>query len=376
LEGMLQRMLTKIKSNIKYIGDTRLWLVFLILLPWIVNTVRNPNNDYGTVANVVRDWVAGRTALYASGSVYYNYTPWMLGVYTPLSFIPHPFGQLIFNITSLCLLIWSTWYLVKPIKWSALALSLTTIYTGMLIHQGQWDAFVLASLTLGWIGYQRKNPWLVGVAIVGVTTKFTNVIIPTCLLIISIRIWPIKSIFKVAILPLITLGLSFLIVGWDWPLRYFRLLKLTVEYFRSYEVTTIFSKAEYPVSYRLILQPLGYIVIILLAVVSLYLLFRLSRRGLNVESINLALALNLVASPYFTFHHIIYLCPTQAYLLKNQKIWGVILFGASIIDLLLLYMGIGLIIYPLVALLILIIISLVNLHHSDSNLLNRASYPQ
>jgi hypothetical protein len=354
-------------DNARSKDNSRLWLVFLILLPLLLNTIRTPNNGFGTISAIVRDWLAGKIPLYNPGSVYYNYAPWLLFVYIPLSLIPHPFGQLIFNTISLSLLIGSTWYLAKPISWRMMAISLTTIYTGMLIIQGQWDAMVLASLTLGWIGVQRKNPWLFGIALVGITTKFTNVIIPTLVLLYAVRSWPIKKLLRAAIIPLVTLGISFLMAGWDWPIRYSRLLKLTLVYFQQYQVTTLFSKTLYPISYRLILPPFGLIVVIILAVITLYLLLRVTRHGVNLNSMNLAMALNLVVSPYITFHHIIYLAPIQAQLLKKYQVWGYILFGAAIIDILLMWLGVGLIIYPLASLLILIIITIGRLNHTEAN---------
>jgi hypothetical protein len=352
----------KDRSNDK----ARFWLVFLILLPWLLNTIHNPNNDFGLVSATVRDWVAGNTPLYAAGSVYFNYAPWSLIVYLPLSFIPHPFGQLIFNTLSLSLLIWSTWYLTKPISWKAIAISLTTIYTGMLLFLGQWDALVLASITLGWIGLQRKNPWLVGIALVGMTTKVTNVIIPLLLLLFAIRHWSFKNLLRVTIIPLGILFISFIVAGWDWPVRYSRLLKVTLAYFQQYDVMTIFSKTVYPISYRFILPPFGYLLMIFSAVVSLYLLYRLTRKGVNLQALNLSLALNLVISPYITFHHIIYLAPLQAQLLNKKRVLGLILWGCAILDLLFMWLGIGLIIYPFAALIILMIITFRELHQSET----------
>lgn len=347
--------------------DTHIWLVFFILLPLIIITTGNPNNDFQTLSAIVQDWLTSKVQLYEAGAVYFAYTPWSLLVYIPLSYLPHPLGQLIFNTISLCLLIWSTWYLSKPISWQLIAISLTTIYTAMLIKQVQWDAFILASLTLGWISIQRKNPWLLGIALVGMTTKYTYIIIPMVILLFAIRGWTLKKIILMAIIPLATLAISFIIAGWDWPIRYTRLLKATLAYYQQIDVTTIFSTTSYPVSYRLILPPLGLVLIIILAIISLYLLFQILRRGVNLDSISLALALNLVISPYFTFHHIIYLAPSHAQLLKKHKIWGFVLVGAAIIDVLLLFLSVGLIIYPIVALVILIITSLGMLYRPELN---------
>lgn len=346
-------------------GKGRLWLIFLILLPLLINTIRTPNNDFGTITTIVRDWLAGRVSLYEAGSAYFFYTPWVLFLYIPLSFLPHPAGQLIFNTLSYSLLVWSAWYLVKPIDWWKLAISLTTIYTVMLIFQGQWDAYVLAALTLGWIGIQRENPWLVGIALLGMTTKVTNVIIPLLLLLYALRHWSFKNLLRVALIPSIVVLISFFIAGLDWPLRYTRLLKVSAMYYTSIEVNTIFSTATYPTSYRLVFPPLGLIVTIILAVISVYLLVRVWKRGINLTTLNLSLALNLIITPYLTFHHIIYLVPLQAQLLKQNRIFGFVLYATAFIDLLFLWLGIGLIVYPIIALLISQIVTFKSLHHPD-----------
>lgn len=358
----------RVHPNIKAIfqKDTRLWLVYLIMLPLVLNTLNTPNTDFSVIIATVRDWLAGRTQLYDNFHVYFNYTPWSLLIWLPFSVLPQPVAQLLFSAISLGLLIFVTWYLTKPTPWWMIALSLTTIYTGMLIKQGQWDSIVLASLLLGWIGYQHENPWLFGIAVAGMTTKITNIIFPLLLLLFAIRTWPKRKLFTALIIPLLAVGLSFLISGWDWPIRYLKLLKATYLYFQSYQVVTLFSKTVYLISYRLIQPPVGAISVLLLTLISLYILYRLVHRRVNIDSLYLTMVLNLVISPYITFHHIIYLAPLQAQLLKTHRSSGLILLGTAVVDLLFLWLGIGLIIYPLVAILILIIILLVGLHRGEA----------
>jgi hypothetical protein len=352
--------------------DTRVWLVFLIFLPLLLNTIRNPYNDFGTIAAIVRDWVAGKTALYAPGSAYFSYTPWSLLVYLPLSLIPHPFGQLIFNITSVCLLIWSVWYAAQPIGWKAMAISLATIYTSMLVIQGQFDALILASLTVGWIAFKRENPWLMGIALVGMTCKYTYVVLPLILIIIAARVWPVKKILYAAITPVLIFFFSFFVAGWDWPLRYSTLMSVEYQIYKQYEVQTVFAKTLYPVSYWLFHPPIGYIITGIISIISVYLLFRTSRKKIDQDAINFALAINLVISPYFTFHHGIYLAPLHAKLLKKIQVYGFILFGAALLDILLLWIGVGLITYPFVALLILILITFSNLRKTQPTIIETA----
>jgi hypothetical protein len=62
-------------------------------------------------------------------------------------------------------------------------------------------------------------------------------------------------------------------------------------------------------------------------------------------------------------YHNVYLAPVQAQLLKEHRALGFALFGASIVDLILMWFGIGLITYPLIALVMLIAISINQLHN-------------
>lgn len=341
--------------------NPRLWLIFLILLPLVLNSLRHPDNDFSVLMAAVRNWEAGTTRLYDASTIYYNVTPWAVIVYLPLSYLPDPFGSIIFTTLSLGLLIWATWRLSRPVSWVVLALSLTTLYTGMLMLQSQWDALVLGALTFGWLGVQQKKPWWVGLALVGMTTKYTYMIITLILLLYAIRRWPLKDLGRVALLPMLTLPLSFWIAGWDWPIRYSRLLRVTLDYFDKIEVNTLFSTATYPTSYWRLAPPLGPILIITLALIAIYLIFRLIVSETSLRLLNLTLALNLVAAPYFSFHHLIYLAPAQAQLLKRHRWWGMVLFGAAILDLLLLLSGVGLIIFPLAALAVLIITTILDL---------------
>jgi Glycosyltransferase family 87 len=330
--------------------DPRLWLVFLILLPWVLNSIRQSNTDFRMFVDTVHDWVSGETILYDEFHVYFNYLPWALVIYLPFSFLPDTYGLLIFNTLSLGLLIWSTWCLVKPVRWWVLAISLTTFYTGMHMMLGQWDILVLTALTLGWLGVQRKKPWLVGIALIGMTTKYTNIIIPMILLLYAIRHWPFKALIRVAILPMAIIPISFLIAGWDWPLRYSRLMRSTLAIYDHYEVITIFSKTVYQTSYWRYVPPVGMLFVVGLTIIGICLIIRLTRRKLDLDAILLAIPLNLVCTPYLAPQHIIYLAPVQAQLLKNHRTLGVILYGASLVDLILMWFGIGVIIYPLIAL--------------------------
>jgi hypothetical protein len=334
-----------------------------------VNSIRQPESDFEMFTTTARDWLTGETRLYDESHVRFSYLPWSMIISLPFSYLPRPFGLLIFNTLSLGLLIWSTWTLVKPVPWWALAISLTTFYTGLHLMFGQWDILVLAALTLGWLGVQRRNPWLVGLALVGMTTKYTNIILPMLLLLYAIRHWSIKNLIRVAIFPISVLMLSFFIVGWDWPLRYIRLMRVTLALNDHYELISLFSNSKYLTSYYRYLPPLGSVLVVCLTVLALYLIYRLVQRGVDLKVLYLSLTLNLVVTPYLMPYHNIYLAPVQAQLLKENRALGFILFGVTIVDLLLMWLGVGLVTYPLITLLVLIAITIRQLRKSkDSGL--------
>ncbi|MBN2148064.1 MAG: DUF2029 domain-containing protein [Anaerolineales bacterium] len=355
----------KLNSIISKMGKPRLWLVFLILIPFVFNSIQRPTNDFETCAATVRDWVAGKTMLYDESQVFYAYLPWSLIIYLPFALLPQPSGLFLFNIISLGLLIWSTLSLIGPVNWTILAISLTTVYTGIHIMQGQWDILVLAAFTLGWLGVKRKNPWLLGLALVGVSTKYTNILLPTLLLLWAVREWRPKGLLYTAIIPVSMLPISILIAGWDWPLRYIRIMQVTLAYYDHYEVITSFSNTIYPSSYWRLNPPFGAILIICLAIPAIYLIIRLLRWNVNLISIFLALTLNLIITPYIALHHMVYLAPVHAKILKESSICGFILYGAGIIDLLFMWFGVGVFIYPLVVLIMLMWISASSLQRSN-----------
>jgi ACR3 family arsenite efflux pump ArsB len=109
--------------------------------------------------------------------------------------------------------------------------------------------------------------------------------------------------------------------------------------------------------------------VICLTVLALYLIYRLVQRGVDLKVLYLSLTLNLVVTPYLMPYHNIYLAPVQAQLLKENRALGFILFGVTIVDLLLMWLGVGLVTYPLITLLVLIAITIRQLRKSkDSGL--------
>ena len=334
--------------------NPRLWLVFLILLPWVLNSLRQPGSDFAVFTTTVHDWAAGRTQLYDAAHVYYNYLPWSLLIYLPFSYLPRLVGELIFNTLSLGLLIWSTWSLVKPVKWWVLAVSLTTIYTGLHLLLAQWDILVLAALTLGWLAVQHRKPWLLGLALVVMTTKYINIILPMLLLLYMVRRWSLKELLKVAAMPVAILPISFLIAGVDWPVRYWRLMHTTLSFYDHFEALTLFSTTTYKTSYWRYLPPLGPAILIILAGISLYIFYRFLLRRITIEALILALSLNMVVTPYLAIYHIVYLAPVQAYLLKEHRILGILLFAVSVVDLVFMWLRIGVILYSITTLILLL----------------------
>jgi hypothetical protein len=84
---------------------------------------------------------------------------------------------------------------------------------------------------------------------------------------------------------------------------------------------------------------------------------------MDLKPMFLALTLNLVVTPYLMPYHNVYLAPVQAQLLKDHRALGFMVFGVSIVDLVLIWFGIGLVVYPLIMLLVLMAITINNLRN-------------
>ncbi len=336
----------------------RAFLVFLIIFPWVLIALTRHPIDFGIFSDTVNGWLSGQLHLY-DGQTEFYFVPWTIIALTPFVVIPQPLGLFLYLTIILAALVWATWTLTKPSPWWALAVALINLYTALLIFNGQWDSIVLASLALGWIAVETGNPWFLGLALIGMATKPPNILIPALLLIINIRKWSLPKIGKAAIIPLLAILSSFFIAGWNWPLQY-------ISNYRehpnppNYVVMTPWRNTLFLRAYWEYLQPFGRILLAVFLLIALVLLFRMARRNMDKKIIAVALAVNIVGSPHALLYSFTFLAPMHAILLNERRGWGIAMAGFALVDLIAVWLGWGIYIYPLVMLLVIMMLEIID----------------
>jgi hypothetical protein len=335
------------------------FLIVFCLIVVLIVTLRNDSGDYGAYIKITRSWLSDRTPLYSAENFRFQYTPWTLFFFIPFSFLPIVAGKFVFNVLSIALLFWISWRYAKPGPFWAYTLALVNIYLILYLQLGQFDIIVLASIVVGAIAVETHRPWLLGISLVLITTKFTNVLLPTAVLLYGIRKWPLKDVFIVFIFPTITFLLSFAIAGWDWIIRYVRLLTIISQIHTEIGIETTLGITTYKMSYWAIFNTGGKILLAVLVAFSLFILFRQLHRVENGEfhepSVYLALSINLVASPYILLYHLTYLSPILSKFLTRERAKGLVLLISTFVDLVLCYLHVGFYCFPLITLIILLI---------------------
>ncbi len=338
-------------------------LVFLLLFPMVLSALQRDISDYGVFINGTRAWLAGETELY-DGKVAFYYAPWTIAAFLPLSFLPDRIGQLIYTTLSLGLLVWAASSFGQELPWWGLAFSLTNANTAFLIFTGQWDSFILASLALGWLVVQSKkklfSPYIFGLALVGLSSKPTNIILPGALLLYTAfieykSVWKGVDWLKVLFFPVLIFFASLVVFGWDWPMRYIWFLK-NYPNPSHYLLITPWGKTDYQVSYWMSLSSIGKYLLVFLAVGVFSRFIWVLKNKQTEYGLMLAIVLNLVITPYALVYHFVYLAAVGVWIFR-KKVWaGTLVFCLGVVDLVFLFIGMGLFISPLGYLLIILII--------------------
>jgi hypothetical protein len=274
-----------------------------------------PVQDYRYYVAATRAWLAGSARLYDDPSLQFFYTPWALLIMVSLSWLPDQVAQAVLNTCSLLGIWGATQELVRPASLLGLLPALVNPYTASVLLLGQWDGLVLAGGGLGWYAAVQRRPWLLGAALVLAATKPTNVWLPLLLLVWLARHWPWSQVARVCVLPLLALLGSFLVAGWDWPLRY-------VAYVRSTPPLG-FNVALWQTEYALAQA--------VIAGGALVWLLWLLRGGIAAPHLALALAINLLLSPFVVPYHMVTVGPALAEV--SRRCWwaGVLLWMLALL---------------------------------------------
>lgn len=262
---------------------------------------------YYTYQSVSRKWLRGETELYDAQSRGFYNAPWTLILTVPLSFLPLQLGNGLLNTVSLLSMVAALHFLREsasaPIY--ALVLPLANPHTFDLLIRGQIDALVLLGVALGWFAIRNKRPLMVSMALWLMSTKPQNVLLIIALFLWAIRRWPTQDWIKVLSLPVLSFVASSLVIGFDWPVRYWSSLRVHPPY--TYVRTTIWRGASQSGIPR---WPL-----ILCSLAAIAVLGVLARReGLSRRTLSIALATNLLFTPYALGYHYVLLIPAVFHL--------------------------------------------------------------
>jgi hypothetical protein len=180
----------------------------------------------------------------------------------------------------------------------ALALPLANPHTFDLLIRGQIDAWILMGVALGWFAITNRRPVLLSVALWLMSLKPTNVALVIALFLWAIRRWSVKDWIQAFSLPLLSLTASGVLVGFDWPVRYWTNLRAHPPL--SYVTTTVWRGAS------ILGVPRWPLILASLAAVAGF-VYAARSESLSKQTLSIALATNLLITPYALGYHYVVL---------------------------------------------------------------------
>lgn len=198
-------------------------------------------------------------------------------------------------------LLFATVHLWKDyVGWSMFktTLAIAGIYTMDHLIRGQMDVLTTFGMLLSFVAAKRKAPYLLGLGATIAMIKPTNLLLPLFLIAWSLRGWSLIDIMKAAIIPLLTIMVTFLVFGVDWMLHLLDLLSVGAPYdpLSTLSIWQLSDAANLPV----FISPL--ISLVLLIAVIKY-------RDLSAENFAFAIVANLLMSNYVAGYHYVALIP-------------------------------------------------------------------
>ena len=181
---------------------------------------------YFTFYPTARAWLAGETRLYDAASRGFYLMPWGMFILAPLALLPITWGQAILSIVTLGALLLAVLAVSEnPPTLLVVILAMANLHTFDVLIRGNVDALPLLGLALGWLGLQKRKPFLLGAGLWLLAVKPVNVILPAIVLLWGMRRWTRQEIAWALWAPGLSLLLSFSIFGLDWPMRYVMMVK-------------------------------------------------------------------------------------------------------------------------------------------------------
>lgn len=303
---------------------------------------------YYTFLPVTEKLLAGQTRLYDQQTAGFYNAPWVLLFFAPLTALSLRLGQAVFIVGTMLLLLASA-HLVREdrsIPGYALVLALLNLHTFDVLIRVQVDGFVPFAVALGWWAIRQRRPWVLSLAFWLMAIKPINVVLVAVIYLIAIRRWSLCEQVRVFLLPVVSLGVSFVVLGADWPMRYVENYRLDPPD-RAYLTLTLWRVA------RSIDLPFWPLLALAAACVALALLVAW-RAGLQRWTLSMALATNLVFAQYATGNHYVNLIPAMLFVADRSRRVAILAYLTTFTPLLRLLFGVRIapidLLYPIVLL--------------------------
>lgn len=294
-------------------AEVALVLLVCVVIAFAFTRVLTPGWDLVKYfAPVPRLWLDGDTRLYDAGVPSgFPYPPWFLLFILPLAWVSLRVGQLAIFVVS----IWSVYaslgiFTQRDERFDLLPMIflIGNLHFIHLLYLGQVDGLILIGLSWAWLALRSRNPVLFAAALVIMSTKPVNIALAVLLLLWHVlRRWSWREQLIAVWGPgVVLLVIGALISGVDWPARYL----------------DHFGQEGKPGIMRLSLWEFGLpdaLVALVSVLLVVALIWAVWKQGLTRWTFSLALATNMLISPYVMGYHFVLLTPAFLHIWQRDK---------------------------------------------------------
>ena len=270
-----------------------------------------------TFRPVAKAWFSGHTSLYDDNNFGYFGAPWGIFLIAPTLLFPISYGQALLTLFSLVGLIFSVYVFgVKKgsnnVRMIAAVLAIGNLHTFDLLIRGNIDAVLVTGLGISYLGVRSRKPLLVGIGLWLMSVKPINVLLPMAVIVWLTRRWSRREIL-VYFAPLaVTILISLLLFGPDWPFRYLQFLSTSPPH--TALQTSLWRGLEYVGLER------GWTIILALIILLVFIVtLRKAPTKEGEWPLALSISTNLAITPYALGSHYVLLAPVFTILAGRSK---------------------------------------------------------
>jgi len=251
----------------------------------------------------------GLSRLYDNPRRFFN-APWTLALLVPLTYLEIPTGEAVLNVLSLVGIALSATLLVRRPPRFAFILIFVNLFTLDVLVRGNFDAFALFGIALGFYAIRDRRPLLLSVALAFIAVKPSNAILTVILFALAIRGWSLREIARVLVVPVVLSLLCMIPFGIDWPLRYLAYIRILQP--DDFLAATIWKAAA---QFNI---PNAITVLVVFALIGAFLSVA-GRRGFSLWSLSLSLATMFCVTVYANDSHYVLLTPALLYFVGRER---------------------------------------------------------